>query len=143
MDIELKIGSSNWYIFSNGVANNIKNTPFNQAAVGLMIGNATLTNNQLASLHKHFKDNDIPTNFDNNFKSVKGILMVMSTDIPIPILPTFDLNLDPVAHASFTHGIYGNLYYNLGFGLNKADLSIVVGARLGAFVKLGSALTTS
>jgi len=137
MDIDLKVTSSKWYIFSNCLANNIKNTPFNQAAAGIMLGDADLTPEQLASLHKHFKDNDIPANFDNNFKSVKGILMVMSTDIPIPIIPTFDINLDPVAHASLTHGIYGNLYYNAGFSLKKEDLSLAIGARLGAFLKLG------
>lgn len=63
--------------------------------------------------------------------------MVMSADLPIPIIPTFDLNLDPVAHASLTHGIYGNLYFNAGFSLKKEELSLAIGARLGAFVKLG------
>lgn len=136
MDIDMKIGSANWYIFSNCVAKEIKNTPFSQASAGLMLGNATLNGAQMASLHKHFKDNDIPDNFDANYSSVKGILMVMSAELPIPIIPTFDLNLDPVAHASLTHGIYGNLYYNAGFSLKKEDLSFAMGARLGAFVKL-------
>jgi|GEM_PF-2685197 len=138
MDLNLRIGSDKWYIFSNGVANNIKNTPFNQAAMGMMIGNASLNGDQLASLHKHFKNNDIPSTFNQEFSSVRGMLMVMSADLPIPIIPTFDIDLDPVAHAELKHGIYGNLYYNFKFSTSSvADLKLSVGGRLGAFVKLG------
>lgn len=136
-DVEMYIGGSKWYIFSNGVANNIKSSPISQAALGMMVGNATLSSEQLNSLHTHFK-NEVPPSFDNNFKSIKGVLFIVSIDVPIPIIPTFDIDLDPVAHCYLKHGIYGNFYFNAGFSLKPEDLSMAIGGRLGGYVKVGA-----
>lgn len=136
-DVEMYIGGSKWYIFSNGVANNIKSSPISQAALGMMVGNATLSSEQLNSLHTHFKS-EVPPSFDKNFKSVKGVLFIVSIDVPIPILPTFDIDLDPVAHCYLKHGIYGNFYFNAGFSTKKEDLSMAIGGRLGGYVKVGA-----
>jgi hypothetical protein len=136
-DMDMYIGGDKWYLFANGVAKDIKSSPITEAAFGMMVGNAPLTADQLASLHKHFK-NEVPPNFDKNFSSVSGLLIITSIDVPIPILPTLDIDLDPVAHCEFKHGIYGNFYFNAGFSTKKEDLSMVIGARLGGYVKVGA-----
>ena len=135
-DVEMYIGGSKWYIFSNGVANNIKSSPISQAALGMMLGNASLSSEQINSLHTHFR-NEVPPSFDNNFKAIKGVLFIVSIDVPIPIVPTFNIDLDPVAHY-LKHGIYGNFYFNAGFSTQKEDLSMAIGGRLGGYVNVGA-----
>ncbi len=135
-DVEMFIGAKNFYIFSNGVARNIKSSPISQAAFGMLVGATTLSPEQISSFNKHFKNGDVSDGF-KSIKSVQGVLFIVSIDVPIPILPTFDINLQPVAHAELKHGIYGNIYFNANFSKKPEDLEMTIGGRLGGFVKVG------
>ncbi|KRT14035.1 hypothetical protein ASU31_21735 [Pedobacter ginsenosidimutans] len=137
LDAELKLGSSDWYIFSNGLAD-VKYTPFTGIGVGFMVGNATLSESQKNSFYKHFGGTDLPDATKTAFADVKGVLLVVSAEMPIPLLPSFDLDLNPVAHCSFTHGLYAAAYLKANFSLKPEDIAISVGGRVGAFVKLSA-----
>ncbi|MEJ7827318.1 MAG: hypothetical protein WKF91_03955 [Segetibacter sp.] len=136
-DVEMFIGGSKFYIFCNGVANDIKSSPISQAAFGMMVGSAELSPGQLNSLHKHFKS-EVPEFFDAAVKRVDGVLFIVSIDVPIPIIPTFDIDLRPVAHAELKHGIYGNIYFKANFSKQKEDLALTIGGTLGGWVKVGA-----
>ncbi|TCD26309.1 hypothetical protein EZ456_13500 [Pedobacter psychrodurus] len=137
LDAELKLGSSDWYIFSNGLAD-VKYTPFTGIGVGFMVGNATLSESQKNSFYKHFGGTDLPNATKTAFNDVKGVLLIVSAKMPIPLLPSFDLDLNPVAHCSFTHGLYAAAYLKANFSLKPEDIAISVGGRVGAFVKLSA-----
>ncbi len=137
LDIEMKLGSSNWYMFSNGIAD-VKNTPFNRIGVGFMVGNSEVTPTQRASLYTHFNDKGLPPNADATFGNVKGVLFILSAQMPIPLLPTIDLDLDPVAKCEFKHGFYAAAYFKANFFNAVKETSFTVGGRVGAFVKLSA-----
>jgi hypothetical protein len=137
LDAELKLGSSDWYIFSNGLAD-VKYTPFTGIGVGFMVGNATLSESQKNSFYKHFGGTDLPDATKTAFNDVKGVLLMVSAEMPIPLLPSFDLDLNPVAHCSFTHGLYAAAYLKANFSSKPEDIAISVGGRVGAFVKLSA-----
>lgn len=137
LDIEMKLGSSNWYMFSNGVAD-VKNTPFTGIGVGFMVGNTTTTQSQRDSFYKHFQDKGLPPNADATFGDVKGVLFILSAAMPIPLLPTIDLDLDPVAKCEFKHGFYAAAYFKANFFGGLKETSFTVGGRVGAFVKLSA-----
>ncbi|WP_316793827.1 hypothetical protein [Pedobacter frigoris] len=136
-DIEMYIGGSKWYIFTNGIARNITGAPIKEAGIGMMVGNAQLTAEQKASLKTHFK-NDVPASFEQIINEVSGVLLITSIDVPIPILPTFDIDLDPVAHCELKHGIYGNFFFESVFSTKPEELSLTIGGRLGGYVKVGA-----
>ncbi|MBT2561566.1 hypothetical protein J7E50_12045 [Pedobacter sp. ISL-68] len=137
LDAELKLGSSEWYIFSNGLAD-VKYTPFTGIGVGFMVGNKALTETQKNSFYKHFGNADVTDATKTAFTKVQGVLLVVSAEMPIPLLPSFDLDLDPVAHCSFTHGLFAAAYLKADFTSNPKDIAISVGGRVGAFVKLSA-----
>ena len=133
LDLELKISSGEWYLFSNGIASDIKNSPISDAAVGMRVGNEKPNSEQLTSLNKHFHEGSVPDGF-NGIANNKGVLLVLSVDVPIPVLPSFDIDLEPVAHCEFKHGIYACMYMQVNF----TDKSLGVGAKVGGWVKVGA-----
>jgi hypothetical protein len=137
LDVELNLGASTWYILSSGLAD-VNYTPFKSIGVGFMVGNATLNEAQKNIFYKHFGGTDLPESTKAAFSEVKGVLLMLSAEMPIPILPTFDLDLDPVAHCEFKHGIYASAYFKADFNKDPSSFALTVGGRAGAFVKLGA-----
>jgi len=138
MDMDLRIDAHRWYIFSNAIANEIKYLPiFNKVGAGIIVGNTTLTAAQMASLRKHYRNDEVPSQFMNHFKEIKGVAAVISSDIKLPILPNFNLELEPVASCKLDYGAYANVYFSSVFNIDPTKISIAIGARVGAYVQLG------
>ncbi|MDQ8006256.1 MAG: hypothetical protein REI64_15755 [Pedobacter sp.] len=138
LDLEMKLGSSNWYMFANGTAD-IPHSPFTKVGVGFMVGNSNITPSQKASFYKHFDGRDLPDKAEETFGSIKGILFILSAEMPIPKLPQFDLPLDPVAKIELKHGLYATAYFKADFPSDPEKISFTIGGRVGAFVKLSAA----
>lgn len=137
LDIEMKLGSSSWYMFSNGIAD-VENTPFKKISVGFMVGNSIITPTQKASFYKHFADRGLPPQADKTFGDVKGVLFILSAEMPIPGIPQFDLPLEPIAKMEFKHGFFATAYFKANFFEGVDNTSFTVGGRVGAFVKLSA-----
>lgn len=137
LDLEMKLGSSNWYMFANGTAD-IEHSPFTKVGVGFMVGNSTISPSQKASFYKHFDGRDLPDKAEETFGSVKGIILILSAEMPIPKLPQFDLPLDPVAKIELKHGLYATAYFKADFPSDPKKISFTIGGRVGAFVKISA-----
>lgn len=137
LDLEMKLGSSNWYMFANGTAD-VNHSPFTEVGIGFMVGNSTISPSQKASFYKHFDGRDLPDKAEETFGSVKGIILILSAEMPIPKLPQFDLPLDPVAKIELKHGLYATAYFKADFPSDPKQISFTIGGRVGAFVKISA-----
>lgn len=138
LDAELKIGNAtDWYIMASGKAD-IANVPiFKSIGVAFMVGNAQISGTQQAAFYKHFIGDIKPSDETlNTFKGhLKGVLFMVSTELKLPLVPTFNLNLKPIASVQFDNGVYAATYFKLNFN-NGAEIKI--GGRAGAYVKLSA-----
>jgi hypothetical protein len=138
LDAELKIGNpTDWYIMASGKAS-INNMPiFKDIGVAFMVGNAKISSTQQAAFYKHFGGNIKPSpNTYSAFQGqLKGILFMGSLEMKLPLVPTIDIDLSPIAKVQFDNGLYAATYFRLDFA-NKPK--ITVGGRVGAYVKLSA-----
>lgn len=138
LDAELKIGNAtDWYIFSSGKAE-VYNVPmFKELGVAFMVGNTKITDSQRAGFYKHFAGNIKPS--DQTLSAfqgqLKGVLFMGSMEMKLPLLPTFNLDLAPIASVEFNNGLYAATYFKLNFA---EGAEITVGGRVGAYVQLSA-----
>jgi hypothetical protein len=105
----------------------------------MMVGDDVISAEQRNAMHKHFLDGFVPENFDNNMQKVQGVLTVFSAEMPVPILPSWDIDLSPVLKTSFKHGIVLNMYNKFTFSTDPTKIGYFIGSRIGAYVKVSAA----
>jgi hypothetical protein len=138
LDAELKIGNAtDWYIFSSGKAE-VYNVPmFKEIGVAFMVGNTKISDSQRAGFYKHFAGNIQPS--DQTLSAfqgqLKGVLFMGSMEMKLPLLPTFNLDLAPIASVEFSNGLYAATYFKLNFA---EGAEITIGGRVGAYVQLSA-----
>jgi hypothetical protein len=135
-DIELFMGGE-WYFFASIKVMNLKNCPINEFGAAMFVGNGVINPGMKTAMAGHFHENKLPA-YIIGLQKHTGVLFAGGFDIPIPEVPTWDLNIGGLVKSSFHNGIYAGCYFSLTF---VSDAELAIGGRVGAWVELGAGAT--
>lgn len=138
LDAELKIGNvTDWYIMASGKASIAHMPIFKDIGVAFMVGNTIISDSQRSGFYKHFSGNIKPSDQTlSTFNGrLTGILFMGSLELKLPLVPTINIDLAPIASVQFDNGLYAATFFKLNFA-DKPQ--ITVGGRVGAYVKLSA-----
>ncbi|OOQ59547.1 hypothetical protein [Mucilaginibacter pedocola] len=136
-DFEFQLGSGQWYLLGSAKISDIKNTPVpvNGAAGAVCVGSCTLTPDMMQIIQSKFHDGILPNDFEANFHTLHGTLLVTAVDLNLPLIPDINLNLGPIAHVTVEKGIYANAYLGLQF---EEKPNVIGGIKVGVYVKVSA-----
>lgn len=133
-DVDLKFGGGDWYVFGSTIATNIQNAPVNSAKCGFFVGKGVISGNIQTVLSQYFYQQLLPDPFPKG--SYTGALFCTEAALPVPIIPQFNIDLNPIVHCTLEHAIHLNNY--TGISLDYPKISYDLGGQIYAYIHAGA-----